>query len=69
MLSTSVLEKLKASVRGRCFCPGEQGYDEARKIHNAMIDRCPAIIVHSATGEHPYLASACFNLTSRWLEM
>lgn len=23
----------------------------------------------SATREYPYLASACFNLTSRWLEM
>jgi hypothetical protein len=37
MLAQSLTEKFRASVR--CFCPGEQGYDEARKIHNAMIDR------------------------------
>src|SRR5258705_12075923 len=48
MLSPSATEKLRASVRGRCFCPGEQGYDEARKIHNAMIDRHPAIIARCA---------------------
>jgi FAD/FMN-containing dehydrogenase len=45
MISPSVIERFKASVRGEVLCPGEQRYDEARKIHNAMIDRHPAIIV------------------------
>jgi FAD/FMN-containing dehydrogenase len=48
MLSQSAIEKLRTSLRGPSFCPGEQGYDEARKIHNAMIDRHPAIIVRCA---------------------
>src|SRR5579859_2071913 len=48
MISPSAIEKFRASLRGPSFCPGEQGYDEARKIHNAMIDRRPAIIVRCA---------------------
>src|SRR6516165_1603447 len=48
MISPSVIDSFKASVRGEIRCPGEQRYDEARKIHNAMIDRHPAIIVRCA---------------------
>lgn len=42
------MEKFRASFRGPSFCPGEEGYDAARKIHNAMIDRHPAIIAQCA---------------------
>ena len=48
MLSPSTIEKFKASLRGPSFCPGEHGYDEARIIPNAMIDRRPAIIARCA---------------------
>jgi FAD/FMN-containing dehydrogenase len=48
MISQSLIESFKSSLRGRVFCPGESGYDEARRIHNAMIDRRPAIIVRCA---------------------
>jgi len=48
MFSTSDLEKFRASLRGPSFCPGDSGYEETRKIHNAMIDRHPAIIVQCA---------------------
>jgi FAD/FMN-containing dehydrogenase len=48
MISPSALEKFRTSLRGPYFCPGEKGYDEARKIHNAMIDRHPAIIARCA---------------------
>lgn len=48
MLSPSAIEQLKTSVRGRSFTPNDQGYDEARKVHNAMIDKRPAIIVQCA---------------------
>jgi UDP-N-acetylenolpyruvoylglucosamine reductase len=48
MISPSAIEKFRTSLRGPSFCPGEQGYDEARKIHNAMIDRRPAIIARCA---------------------
>ena len=48
MLSPSAVEQLKTSIRGRCLTPNDQGYEEARKIHNAMIDIRPAIIVQCA---------------------
>lgn len=48
MLSQPALEEFRKSLRGSSFCPGQPGYDEARKIHNAMIDRHPAIIVRCA---------------------
>jgi len=38
------IEKLRASVRGAVLCPGQDGYDSARKIPNGMIDRRPAVI-------------------------
>ena len=48
MISPSMIDRFKASFRGQILRPGEQGYDEARKIHNAMIDRHPAIIARCA---------------------
>lgn len=37
-----------ASFRGRVLRPGDDGYDEARKIWNGMIDKHPAIIAQCA---------------------
>ncbi len=34
-LSDSALDDLKASARGQVLCPGDPGYDDARKIWNA----------------------------------
>ncbi len=44
----SALQPLRASLRGALLLPGQPGYEEARKIHNAMIDRHPAMIVRCA---------------------
>jgi hypothetical protein len=44
MIPEPALQKLRESRRGQSFCPGEQGYDAARTVPNAMIDRRPAII-------------------------
>ena len=48
MLSESLIQTFKASLRGPLLGPGNPGYDEARTIHNAMIDRRPALIARCA---------------------
>src|SRR6516164_2501389 len=45
MLPQSALQKFRESLRGQTFCPDDSGYDEARTVPNAMIDRKPALIV------------------------
>jgi len=48
MIPQPAIRKFRESLRGQSFCPGEPGYDEARTVPNAMIDRHPAIIARCA---------------------
>ena len=50
-LTTDKAEALKVKLKGRVSRPGEPGYDKARVVWNAMIDRHPAAIVHCATAD------------------
>src|SRR5687767_4622171 len=43
-LTPEVLQAFRAAFRGPLLRPGEAGYDDARLIWNAMIDRRPALI-------------------------
>src|ERR687891_2615819 len=55
-LKETVVESFQARVRGALLRPGEAGYDEARTIHNAMIDRRPALIAR-CTGAADVMAA------------
>jgi FAD/FMN-containing dehydrogenase len=44
MPDTGIFEELKNKIRGKVLIPTDVGYDAARSIWNAMIDRRPAVI-------------------------
>lgn len=44
----SAVSGLLIGLRGESFQPGDEGYEEARKLYNAMIDRYPRLIARCA---------------------
>jgi hypothetical protein len=44
MLDEATVEKFKASLGGELIQPNDDGYDDARTVWNAMIDKRPALI-------------------------
>ncbi|MEM8948227.1 MAG: FAD-binding oxidoreductase [Pseudomonadota bacterium] len=57
------LEALKTSVRGRVLESADHGFDDARAIWNALIDKRPAVIVQAA-GVADVIAAARFGEAS-----
>ena len=55
MMADESLNELKVSLRGMLLVPGQPGYDEARTLHNAMIDKHPAMIVRCAVVARAYI--------------
>ncbi|MGH7805062.1 MAG: FAD-binding oxidoreductase [Candidatus Binatia bacterium] len=50
-ISPAAVRELASDLRGRLLLPGVDGYDTARTVWNAMIDRRPALIVRPAGAE------------------
>lgn len=44
-LAAEQVGELGATLSGRILTPSDAGYEEARRVHNGMIDRRPALIV------------------------
>jgi FAD/FMN-containing dehydrogenase len=55
----AAINRLRNALRGELLTPGEPGYDEARRVWNAMIDKRPAIIARCA-GEADVVRSVQF---------
>lgn len=47
-LDSSAVANLSTELRGALLFPGEDGYEQARTVWNAMIDRRPALVVRCA---------------------
>jgi hypothetical protein len=44
-VTAEAMEQLRGAVRGTVVTPDDPGYDAARVVYNAMIDKRPALIV------------------------
>src|SRR5947209_1033724 len=47
-LEKATVQDLRSRMRGAVIQPGDPGYEPARRVYNAMIDRHPALITHCA---------------------
>jgi FAD/FMN-containing dehydrogenase len=45
MLNGSTIARFKKELKGEVITPGDPGYDAARRVYNAMIDRHPGVII------------------------
>ncbi len=66
ILKEAAVKQFKAGLRGEILQPGDDGYDEARRVHNAMIDKRPALIAR-CTGVADVIASVNFARTNNLL--
>ena len=55
-MKPELISKMKANLRGRVILPGDQDYNEARKVYNGMIDKHPKLIVYCANAADVRLA-------------
>ena len=47
-LSDAIVDELRGTLRGRLIQPGDEAYEQARRVWNGNIDRRPALIVRCA---------------------
>ena len=44
-MGTFTMEQLRERVRGGVITADDDGYDQARRVYNAMIDRRPRVVI------------------------
>jgi FAD/FMN-containing dehydrogenase len=59
ILEEAEVENFQTRLRGKLLRPGDDGYDDARKVWNGMIDRKPALIAR-CTGTADVMAAVSF---------
>jgi FAD/FMN-containing dehydrogenase len=47
-MAKPTIEQLREQVRGEVIAPQDEGYEGARRVYNAMIERRPAVVVRAA---------------------
>ncbi|MDX6563555.1 MAG: hypothetical protein QOD65_3369, partial [Gaiellales bacterium] len=47
----ALLDDLAGRLSGRLLQPSDDGYDAARRVHNGLVDRSPAVIVRCRSAE------------------
>src|SRR4051794_15129513 len=50
-LGDHAVSDLSGRISGRVLSPGAPGYDDARAVHNGLVDRRPALIVRARTAD------------------
>ena len=48
-MTTATVDQLSRTFSGKLLQPADAGYDEARRVHNGLIDRRPALIARCQT--------------------
>ena len=65
-MNQASIEVFKAGLQDQLIQPGDENYDDACKVYNAMIKRHPRLIVHCADaadgGTAPLLCSSTARL-------
>ena len=68
-LNQIAVKELASRMRGKLILPEDELYNEARKVHNGMIDKRPALIARCTmpSGFHPELprSSLCSGIPNR----
>ena len=59
VLEEAEVKEFQTRLRGKLLRPGDDGYDDARKVWNGMIDRRPALIAR-CTGAADVIAAVTF---------
>jgi FAD/FMN-containing dehydrogenase len=47
-IDVELLETFTTTLTGSVLLPGDEGYEEARRVHNGLVDRRPAVIARCA---------------------